>query len=270
MNENLTNLFGSENIDPSIQPIIEAIEQIMELPEESITPETIDIIKGMLNGAMTPKVREDSVQELIKNFEASNWTRAQAQENISNSKKAMNKALADLNPSDGKKQLLDGMFDIFYEIMDKAVDLYHNYAIELPIKLDKDAKMPTYAHDTDACADIYALEDTTIKAHTFGNKIRTGLYLGTPEGWQVGILPRSSIGANTPLRLSNSRAVIDQDYRGEIIVLYDNISDSDYTIKAEDRIAQMFVQPVYRFKPLKVDILPATERGEGGLGSTGK
>lgn len=60
------------------------------------------------------------------------------------------------------------------------------------------------------------------------------------------------------------------DYRGEIGVIYDNISDSDYTIKEGDRIAQMYVMPVYRFKPQIVDELEETERGTGGYGSTGK
>ena len=74
----------------------------------------------------------------------------------------------------------------------------------------------------------------------------------------------------TGLRLSNSIGIIDADYRGEIGVIYDNISDSDYTIKAGDRIAQMWVERVERFKPVIVDTLPTTERGDGGFGSTGK
>ena len=52
--------------------------------------------------------------------------------------------------------------------------------------------------------------------------------------------------------------------------IYDNISDSDYEIKAGDRIAQVWVERVERFKPVIVDILPATDRGDGGFGSTGK
>ena len=59
-------------------------------------------------------------------------------------------------------------------------------------------------------------------------------------------------------------------YRGEIGVLYDNISDSDYTIKAGDRIAQMIIMPYYQFKAVVVDELDETDRGEGGFGSTGK
>lgn len=55
------------------------------------------------------------------------------------------------------------------------------------------------------------------------------------------------------------------------MIVYDNVSDSDYTVNAGDRIAQMWVEPIYRFKPQIVDILPdAAERGQAGFGSTGK
>ena len=59
-------------------------------------------------------------------------------------------------------------------------------------------------------------------------------------------------------------------YRGPLGVLYDNISDSDYTINAGDRIAQLLVMPSYRFRAEKVDILDNTDRGQGGFGSSGK
>jgi len=54
------------------------------------------------------------------------------------------------------------------------------------------------------------------------------------------------------------------------MVLYDNFSDSDYEIKAGDRIAQMWVEPVKRFKGVEVDLLGDSDRAEGGFGSTGK
>ena len=60
------------------------------------------------------------------------------------------------------------------------------------------------------------------------------------------------------------------EYRGSIGVIYDNISNEDYVIKKGDRIAQMYVMPVYRFRGVQVDKLSETERGEGAYGSTGK
>ena len=89
------------------------------------------------------------------------------------------------------------------------------------------------------------------------------------EGWLAMILPRSSMGVKTPLRLSNSVGLIDSGYRGELGVIYDNTSDNDYQISAGDRIAQLLVMPSYRFKAQVVDVLVDSDRGEGGFGSSG-
>ena len=267
METNLTNMFSN---DEAIQQLSDAIEQIMAIPEDGLNKESIEIMIGMINGAFTDKIRKESVQELLKNFEEQNLTRAMATENIDASKKAIEDILNELQPSPNKRHILEGVFNIFYDIFDTALAQYHTYAIELPVKLEENAKAPVYAHDTDACADIYALEDTTIPAHSLSNLVHTGLRIALPENWVLMVDPRSSIGFKSGLRLSNSIGIIDEDYRGEIGIIYDNISDSDYEIKAGDRIAQCWVQPVYRFKSVEVDTLPVTPRGENGFGSTGK
>ena len=252
------------------RPLLEVIEQIMSIPEDSLNDTTIDVISGMIRGALTPKIKEESVKSVIQGFEDENLSRSQAEEIVAQSKNAIKDAINELEPSPNKRALLDAAFDFFYEVFDEAFEKYHSYAFELPIKLEDGGQMPTYAHDTDACADVYASKDMVIPAHSLSNKVPTGLRIALPEGWVAKIAPRSSIGAKTGLRLSNSIGIIDADYRGEIGVLYDNISDSDYEIKAGDRIAQVWVERVERFKPVLVDILPATERGDGGFGSTGK
>jgi large subunit ribosomal protein L15 len=168
-----------------------------------------------------------------------------------------------------KKVLVDTVTEKLFGIFDLAAEKYHNFAIELPMTIDNCAKVPTYAHDTDAAADIYALEDITLDAHSFGNKIRTGVKIQLPEGWLALIIPRSSIGAKTPLRLSNSVGLIDSGYRGELGVLYDNVSDEPWEIHAGDRIAQLLVMPSYRFLADVVDTLTDSDRGDGGFGSSG-
>ena len=129
--------------------------------------------------------------------------------------------------------------------------------------------MPTYAHESDAAADLYAKEKQIIPAHSISNMINTGVKIALPEGWMAMIFPRSSIGAKTGLRLSNSCGIIDSTYRGNLGILYDNISDSDYTIEEGDRIAQLLIMPSYHFRAELVDKVPDTVRGEGGFGSTG-
>lgn len=256
--------------DENLQPIMDAIEQIMSIPEETLTDENIDVMVGMITGAFTDKIREASVNEMLKTFEQEGLTRATAAEHIESSKIGIKEALDELDPSPHKRRIFDGIFSIFYEIFDTALAKYHTYDIELPIKLEAGAQVPTYAHETDACADLYASQDIIIPAHSTSTVVHTGLRIALPENWVLKLEPRSSIGFKTGLRLSNAMGIIDADYRGEIGILYDNISDSDYEIKAGDRIAQCWIERVYRFKSVPVDILPASERGEGGFGSTGK
>lgn len=136
-------------------------------------------------------------------------------------------------------------------------------------KLTPSAKIPTYAHETDACADIYADETVTIEPGQTA-MISTGIALAIPVGFVVHIYPRSSIGAKTMLRLSNSVGVVDSGYRDEIKVVYTNTGDEPYTINEGDRIAQMSIDhaPKARFHTVS-DVKEIGEDREGGFGSTG-
>ena len=223
-----------------------------------------------MNNSVTPFVRRVAVQSLVDNFAMNGQSKEAAKETIETFKNAFENYIVSLNPSKEKKDVLDNFFAILYEIFDTAVEQYHNVDITLKMTLDAGAHEPTYAHDSDAAADLYALEDMTLKAHSLGNLVHTGVHIQLPEKWMAMIVPRSSIGMKTGLRLSNSVGIIDEQYLGELGVLYDNISDSDYTIHAGDRIAQLLIFPSYHFKADVVDELQPTERGEGGFGSSGK
>ena len=256
--------------NPDLQPLQEAIKTIMDLPDDGLTADTVESLNGMIKGAITTRMQEESIQAMIDAFGDQNYTKAQAAESVKSAKREIDDFIKSLEPSPQKEALLYGLFDTLYNVFDTALERYHNYAIDLPMTLEEGAHEPTYAHDTDAAADLYAADTVIVKAHSLGNMIRTGVHIQLPEGWTAYIIPRSSIGAKTPLRLSNSVGLIDSDYRGPLGVLYDNISDSDYTINAGDRIAQLLIRPVNRFKAKIVDTLETTERNEGGFGSTGK
>ena len=136
--------------------------------------------------------------------------------------------------------------------------------------LTETATLPTYAHTTDACADLYADETVTI-APGETKLISTGIALAMPMAYVVHIYPRSSIGAKTPLRLSNSVGVIDSGYRDEIKIIYTNTGTEPYTIHQGDRIAQMSVSlaPMARFEVVE-DVKEIGEDRGGGIGSTGE
>ena len=267
---NMTNLADLVASNESLQPLMDITDQIMSLSDESLTPTMIESIKGAINGAFTKEIKNNSIQMLSDEFKERGLSRMQARDNVNDFKTALTDYMEVLQPSEKKKQLFDVIFQVFYDLFDAVLERYLAYDIILPITLEEGAQVPTYAHDTDAAADLYAAETITIPANSLGTMVRTGVHIALPEGWMAIIEPRSSIGAKTPLRLSNAQGVIDSGYRGQLGVLYDNLSDSDYTINAGDRIAQLMIRPAYKFKADVVPFLTETERGEGGFGSSGK
>lgn len=168
--------------------------------------------------------------------------------------------------------LIDEVYDSFFTILDNVRKRFVNADVIINFELiHENAKRPVYAHPNDAGADIYAVENQVIPAHSFGNLVHTGLKMEMPDGWEMQIRPRSGMSKKTALRISNSPATIDSGYRGEVCVLFDNLGNEDYEIKVGDRIAQFVVAQSYRFSAKSVStITDDTERGEGGFGSSGK
>lgn len=256
-----------------IQALIEAIKSLTDIEEENLTEEMMKTLIDGIETNLSPEVISQAVNQIVKNLDDQGLTKEEAKASI----QALTETIKDMVYGEeqftGKRKIIvDTVMSRLFDIFNAAVEKYHSFSIELPMTVDTavGAKVPTYAHDTDAAADLYAMETIVIEGNTLGNKIRTGVKIQLPEGWLAFILPRSSIGAKTPLRLSNSVGLIDSGYRGELGVLYDNISDTPYTINAGDRIAQLLVMPSYRFQAKVVDILADSDRGEGGFGASGK
>lgn len=142
----------------------------------------------------------------------------------------------------------------------------------VPIELcHSNAKLPTYAHETDAGFDIYLPEDFTIKAGEFGKIAKTGLKMAIPYGYELQIRPRSGNSVKTTLRIANAPGTIDSGYRDEIGIICDNIGTTDLEFKAGDRIAQGVLSqvPQANFQLIE-DITTVAGNRNGGFGSTGK
>jgi len=118
--------------------------------------------------------------------------------------------------------------------------------------------------------DFYAPQKYIIQPHTFGNKIPTGIAVELPENIGMLLLPRSSYGVKTTLRLSNSVGLIDTNYRGEICALFDNLGDEPQIIEKGERFCQGVLIPAYKITMKEVSNLQETQRGDGGFGSTGR
>ena len=138
-------------------------------------------------------------------------------------------------------------------------------------KIDPEASQPTQGTKSAAGWDLRALEDTKVFKGVSA-KIRTGLAVAIPEGWEGQIRSRSSLGAKGMI-MPNGVGTIDSDYRGELMVLATWIGEGDFIeLSKGERIAQMLIAPVpvTNFKEVSFEELSTTERGEGGFGSSGR
>lgn len=256
-----------------LENLVQSIKDLVELDDDVFNDDVMKTMLENIDQQFSPEIVNQSINQIVKNLEDQGLNKREANESIA----ALTEVLKDMVYGENqfignKKKFIDAIMEKTNNIFQTALEKYHSYSIELPMTVDivGGAKVPTYAHDTDAAADLYSMEEITVPAHSYGNKLRTGVKIQLPEGWLAMILPRSSIGAKTPLRLSNSVGLIDSGYRGELGILYDNTSNEDYHINQGDRIAQLLVMPSYRFQAKVVDILADSDRGETGFGDSGK
>ena len=135
-------------------------------------------------------------------------------------------------------------------------------------KLHIDAKVPTYGTEEAACFDICALHDGYVQYH-YATTFSTGLAFEIPKGYAMLLYPRSGLAFKYGLRLANSVAVIDADYRGELLIRLHNDAYLGFRVRAGDRIAQARIEKVEKVEFELAEELSVTERGQGGIGSTG-
>ncbi|MBQ6546654.1 MAG: dUTP diphosphatase [Bacilli bacterium] len=137
-------------------------------------------------------------------------------------------------------------------------------------KLDERATIPSYGSEYAAGFDLYAIldDELTIKSHET-ILVKTGLSMEIPIGYAGMIFARSGLATKKGLAPANKVGVVDSDYRGEVMVVLHNHSNTSQTISNGERIAQMVIMPFYKAEFTVVDELSNTERGSGGFGSTG-
>ena len=130
--------------------------------------------------------------------------------------------------------------------------------------------LPEYQTEQSAGLDLKANLDETRIIHPGERElIGTGLHLELPRGYEAQIRPRSGLALKHGITVLNSPGTIDADYRGEIMVVLINHSDSAFEVKHGDRIAQMIIN---KYEQISWDLsseLDTTERGSGGYGHTG-
>lgn len=99
---------------------------------------------------------------------------------------------------------------------------------------------------------------------------RTGFAIAVPHGFECQIRPRSGLALKHGVTLPNAPATIDSDYRGEVMIALVNLGTEPFTVTRGMRIGQLVFARVEQANWREVPELPATGRGEGGFGSTGR
>lgn len=134
------------------------------------------------------------------------------------------------------------------------------------VKVAENAKLPTKNHESDTGHDMYATEDTVIPAKGSA-VVPVGIKVGyIPPGYWFKIESRSGLGFKHSLM--THPGIVDCEYRGDCGVKLYNFSDTDYTIKAGDRCAQIVFYLNLSMK-LEWGQAEASDRGEKGFGSSG-
>ena len=130
--------------------------------------------------------------------------------------------------------------------------------------------LPSYQTNGSAGMDLRAhLEKDIVLKPLERSIIPTGLFMALPLGYEAQVRPRSGLAAKYGLTVLNSPGTIDADYRGEIGVILVNISNTDFTVKNGERVAQLVISKHSRGEWVSVQNLSDTSRGSSGFGSTG-
>ena len=136
-------------------------------------------------------------------------------------------------------------------------------------------ELPKYATEFSAGLDLMANiegEDRIIIFPSERRIVPTGLHVAIPEGYEIQIRPRSGLAAKKGIGVLNSPGTIDSDYRGEIGVILINTGEEAIKISNGERIAQAVLCEVPQIEwstVSRLEDLSATDRGQGGFGSTG-
>lgn len=133
------------------------------------------------------------------------------------------------------------------------------------VMLDPGAMMPTRAHSTDAGLDLYSPERVVIPANSW-ESIDTGVHIAIPKGYVGMVTSKSGLMANSGI---TSRGTIDCGYNGSIKAVLFNHSNKDFTVERGQKITQLVLMPIITPELEVAYSLKATERGNGGFGSTG-
>lgn len=262
MNVNIENALKTQGQMPN--DVWEQFEKIINLPDD-IFDKMYDTLITTLSDTLDSESFQKEVLTNLKTI---------PNIDIAAEKKEVTKLIEEIK---NDESISEKKREFLSVLLSKAVvatlDLYEvpreRISVEIQ-KLSDTAKIPEYAHPTDAGADVFSSEDITIAAGET-KIIKTGLKVAIPIGYEIQVRPRSGLSAKTGIRVANAPGTIDSAYRGEVGIILHNTSTTPYEIKTGDKIAQLVISPVPMIKWKEVaTISDDTDRSTGGFGSSGR
>ena len=137
-------------------------------------------------------------------------------------------------------------------------------------RLRADAVLPGRAYEGDAGFDLAACDHVELGP---GERavVGTGIAVAIPKGHAGLVLPRSGLAARSGVSVVNSPGLIDEGYRGEVkVILLNTDATERFVVEPGTRIAQLVVVALPRVELVDAQELPPSERGDVGLGSSGR
>jgi dUTP pyrophosphatase len=136
----------------------------------------------------------------------------------------------------------------------------------------KNLPTPAYASEGASGLDLFAAvpDDHPLTLAPGGwAAVPTGIAFAIPPGYEGQVRPRSGLALGKAVTVLNAPGTVDSDYRGEVRVILINHGPAPFVVTRGMRIAQIVFAPAVRATLSQQAKLPATERGDGGFGSTG-
>lgn len=149
-------------------------------------------------------------------------------------------------------------------------DRLKNVPVQLTLVTGDASCIPMYANEGDAGCDGKAHIPEKVMILTGETRlIPLGIKVAIPKGYELMVRPRSGLALKHSVTILNSPGCVDSSYRGEVGAIVVNHGKWPFTVCPGDRICQLVLNKVDKIQWEIVDELPASERGEGGFGSTG-
>lgn len=176
-----------------LEQLLTAFDDLFEMEDSELEAALPVISQELTNAFMGPAV-EAQVDEYFRQCDLMGYTLDQYSKDLEAGRAALYQVMTEIKEKYAGSQIKSELVDMVYSLIESfyaviALRITSRDKVTIGIELvHPNAKIPTYAHDGDQGADIYAVEDITIPPSSFGNMVPTGIKMMIPHGWAVAIL----------------------------------------------------------------------------------